>query len=72
MAPSRKLGSEVNMFLPKVHLLATQALNSTKIKTHKNLGAQEQGELHHCDSWGIQFFYSLNFIFVGKAKILCW
>jgi len=50
MEPSRKLGSEVNIFLPKVHLLAIQALNSTKVKTHKNLGAQEQGELHHCDS----------------------
>jgi hypothetical protein len=50
MVPSRKLGSEVNMFLPKVHLSATRALNSTKAKTHKNLGAQEQGELHHCDS----------------------
>jgi hypothetical protein len=59
MTPCHKLGSEVNMFLPKVHLLATQALNSTKVKTHKNLGAQEQRKLHHCDLWGIQFFFIL-------------
>jgi hypothetical protein len=50
MKPSRKLGSEVNIFLTNVRLLAIQALNSTEVKTHKNLGAQEQGELHHCDS----------------------
>jgi hypothetical protein len=46
------------MFLPMVHLSATQALNSTKVKTHNNLG---EGELHHCDSWGIQIFLFSKF-----------